>query len=110
MGGRQAVLGLDLGTTIVKAVILDGDGTVLASGASQRLHTNSPLPNRAEQDPAQVWTSVDGTTWTPAPSDAKVPGFAFADAAVKFQSGLIVAATDTEPTSHQVLLRWTTGS
>ncbi len=58
MGGRQAVLGLDLGTTIVKAVILDGDGTVLASGASQRLHTSSPLPNRAEQDPAQVWTAV----------------------------------------------------
>jgi hypothetical protein len=61
------------------------------------------------QSEAQVWTSLDGTTWTPSPSDVKVPGFAFADAAVKFQSGLIVAATDSQPTSHQVLLRWTPG-
>ena len=61
------------------------------------------------QSEAQVWTSLDGAIWTPSPSDVKVPGFAFADAAVKFQSGLIVAATDSQPTSHQVLLRWTLG-
>jgi hypothetical protein len=79
----------------------------LATHWGCELQNGSPGIHQSE---AQVWTSLDGATWTPSPSDVKVPGFAFADAAVKFQSGLIVAATDTEPTSHQVLLRWTPGT
>lgn len=48
---RALTLGLDLGTSAVKVVALDGDGAVLATGAGS-FPTFSALPDQAEQDPA----------------------------------------------------------
>jgi xylulokinase len=44
-------LGIDLGTSAVKVVALDGDGRVAGSGAGD-FPTNSELPGQAEQNPA----------------------------------------------------------
>lgn len=51
------MIGLDLGTTNCKAVLLDVEGHVLAKAShSYRLHI--PQPGWAEQDVRQVWAAV----------------------------------------------------
>ena len=51
------MIGLDLGTTNCKAVLLDADGRVLAKASrSYKLHI--PRPGWAEQDVRQVWAAV----------------------------------------------------
>ncbi len=54
MGARVAVL--DVGTTAVKAALVDADGTVLR-GASAPVATSTPAPGRVEQDPT-AWRSA----------------------------------------------------
>ena len=47
---RNLLLGIDVGTTSLKAILFDVDGTIL-SQASQEYPTVYPHPNWAEQDP-----------------------------------------------------------
>lgn len=55
-----AVIGLDLGTSAVKAVAVAQDGSVVA--ASRREYpTARPEPGAAEQDPQDWFAAVDGT-------------------------------------------------
>ncbi|RME84950.1 MAG: xylulokinase [Caldilineae bacterium] len=49
---RERLLGLDLGTTSLKAVLLAGDTTLAGVSVPYRIHT--PHPNWAEQDP-ETW-------------------------------------------------------
>jgi xylulokinase len=51
-------LGIDLGTSSVKAVLVDGDERVLASAAVP-LATAHPAPLAAEQEPADWWRAVE---------------------------------------------------
>lgn len=51
------LLGIDLGTGSVKALLLDADGTVLAE-ASHPYPVQSPKPGWAETDPELWWSSV----------------------------------------------------
>lgn len=51
------VLGLDLGTTSVKATLVDSEGTVLYD-SSEMHETNSPRPGWHEQDPKLWWRKV----------------------------------------------------
>src|SRR4051812_5384345 len=51
--GRALVAVLDVGTTAVKAALVDAGGTVLR-GASARVATSTPAPGHVEQDP-QAW-------------------------------------------------------
>jgi xylulokinase len=53
------VLGLDIGTTGVKAVALDPEGRLVAE-ASMEHHLSSPRPGWAEEDPAAWWANVTG--------------------------------------------------
>ena len=53
-----AVLGLDVGTTTVKAVLVDRAGSVVASGASEQIVTRSPEPAAAEQGLDEIWDAV----------------------------------------------------
>ncbi len=53
------VLGLDLGTGSLKAVLLDGRGAVLAS-ATRGYPTSTPHPGWAEQDPADWLGALRG--------------------------------------------------
>lgn len=51
---HRSLLGLDLGTSALKAVLVRADGTVLGSAtASYPIH--QPAPGAAEQDPADWW-------------------------------------------------------
>lgn len=54
---RATVLGIDLGTSSAKAVVLDTDGIVVAQ-ASCEYPVVSERPGWAETDPAQWWTAV----------------------------------------------------
>lgn len=51
------LLGIDLGTGSVKALLLDVDGTVLAE-ASHPYPVQSPKPGWAETDPEAWWSAV----------------------------------------------------
>ncbi len=51
------MLGLDLGTSSVKAMLVDSKGTVLLS-TSRSYTIESPIPGWCEQDPAVWWQSV----------------------------------------------------
>ncbi len=58
MADRSALtLGLDLGTSAIKAVVLDADGETLATG-SAAFATTADLPGQAEQDPADWIAAV----------------------------------------------------
>jgi xylulokinase len=50
-------LGLDLGTSALKAVLIDAGGAVLAQGSAE-IATVSELPGQAEQDPADWLTAA----------------------------------------------------
>lgn len=57
MSDRDAVLGIDLGTTQAKAGLITLDGELLGLGrAGYPILT--PAPGRAEQDPAAWWSSI----------------------------------------------------
>lgn len=53
------VIGLDLGTSSVKVIAVDGEGRVLAT-ASRSYPMLHPEPGAAEQDPDVWWTAVCG--------------------------------------------------
>jgi xylulokinase len=61
-----SLLGVDIGTTSVKAVVIDKDGSLLAQ-ASQEYPTTYPHPNWAEQNPDDWFAAlrhVLGNLWT----------------------------------------------
>jgi xylulokinase len=54
-GDSIPILGIDVGTSGTRAVILDEHGTVLASGTEEHANFASPQPGWAEQDPRDWW-------------------------------------------------------
>lgn len=54
---RRAWLGIDLGTSSVKCLVLDEDGLVVAT-AQERYGVSRPRPGWAEQDPEQWWQAT----------------------------------------------------
>lgn len=56
-GVREAIIGLDIGTTNVKAAIFDLTGHELAF-AESACSLSSPQPGWFEQDPDEVWSAV----------------------------------------------------
>ncbi|GAA1282931.1 FGGY-family carbohydrate kinase [Pseudonocardia aurantiaca] len=65
-------LGLDLGTQGVRAVLVDGIGTVLGSGSAPLRHDVRD-GERHEQDPAEWWTATCAATRTALTSRAGRP-------------------------------------
>lgn len=57
MGKRQAALGLDLGTSQVKALVMGADGEILGRGRAG-YQVVSPGEGLAETDPAQWWRAT----------------------------------------------------
>src|SRR2546423_15213752 len=51
------LLGIDLGTTAVKSLLLDADGAV-AGSATVPLGLSIPRPGWSEQDPTEWWTAT----------------------------------------------------
>lgn len=56
---RELWLGIDVGTSSVKAVVSDSDGAVLGRG-HRPYPTRHPGPARAEQDPQEWWEALSG--------------------------------------------------
>ena len=56
-GAARAVLGIDVGTTAVKAVVVDESGAVLADADAEQ-PLSVPRPGWAEQDPETWWSST----------------------------------------------------
>ncbi len=54
---RNLLLGIDVGTTSLKAVLFDADGVILGQ-AGQEYPTFYPQPNWAEQDPEDWWRAA----------------------------------------------------
>ncbi|WP_327581049.1 FGGY family carbohydrate kinase [Nonomuraea sp. NBC_00507] len=54
---RAAVLAIDQGTTNSKAILVDEDGAVLATGSAP-VGLTTPRPGWAEQDAGELWSSV----------------------------------------------------
>src|SRR5438045_9769977 len=54
---RGYLLGIDLGTTGVKSLLLDADGAV-AGSATVPLGLSIPRPGWSEQDPTEWWTAT----------------------------------------------------
>lgn len=52
-----ALLGIDLGTSAVKAVVIDESGAILGTGMRE-IPMEVPEPGRAEQDPAAWWSNT----------------------------------------------------
>jgi xylulokinase len=59
VSGADAVLGVDIGTTAVKAAVVSADGEVLGS-ASVEHPTSYPRPGWVEQDPEDWWRAACG--------------------------------------------------
>lgn len=53
----QALVGIDIGTTLTKGVLVAVDGTVLAQ-SSREATLHSPYPNWAEEDAEQWWSNT----------------------------------------------------
>ena len=70
-----AVLGLDLGTSRLKALLCAADGTVLGQGAAG-YQVSTPREGRAEADPAQWWRAARTAVLAAAPGRAEVAGLA----------------------------------
>lgn len=54
---RQAILGLDVGSTLIKAVVFDAEGEVLAT-AGGRVPVRRPRPSMVERDADATWKVV----------------------------------------------------
>lgn len=58
MAGADLVLAIDQGTSSTKCVVMDPGGAVIASGSAP-LGEHCPEPGWVEQDPAEIWRSVE---------------------------------------------------
>ena len=56
-------LGIDIGTSAVKTLVVDGEGRIVAE-ASAPVATSHPRPGWSEQNPADWWMAVDGAVTT----------------------------------------------
>jgi glycerol kinase len=56
----ELILGLDVGSTSVRSLVVDPKGRVLGR-ALERLESSHPAPGRVEQDPRRVWKGVEST-------------------------------------------------
>src|SRR3989454_5752525 len=59
LGGSNMFLGIDLGTSSLKALVLDVDGSIVGTGSASYPLT-TPQPRWAESDP-QAWWQATGT-------------------------------------------------
>ena len=53
----ERILGLDVGSTSARALVMDPSGKVYGSGRT-RLRSLHPQPGLVEQDPGELWTRV----------------------------------------------------
>ena len=103
MPPRDAFIGLDLGTTSVKGVLVDADGKRLAT-ADRSLALSEPEPLGAEQDPREWWEASAGVLRALAESAAKRGDLRVAAVGLTGQKhALLPLGADGTPLSPAVL-------
>ncbi len=89
----RLLLGLDIGSSFVKAALVDADTGSLVAQASapdREMAISAPRPGWAEQDPAEWWTHAVASTRT-AIARSGLPGTAVAAIGISYQMhGLVV--------------------
>ena len=90
-GGDDVVLGLDAGTTSAKAVVVDREGEILATGGSDPIAVRSSPDGGREQDPAEIWRAV--TDAGRRAVEGLGSGVGVAALAVAAQSGSVIPVT-----------------
>jgi sugar (pentulose or hexulose) kinase len=97
----DVVVGLDVGTTAVKAVAVDLHGQTIATAASAEISTSTDPPGSSEQDPEEIWRAVVAATrgvLEKTGHPARVKGLSMAT-----QSGSVIAlAADGSPVSRAI--------
>jgi len=64
MAEQVFFLGLDVGTGGTRAVLIDGDGAIVASASSEHAPFRAEQPGWAEQDPQDWWRAAQGAIRT----------------------------------------------
>ena len=104
--GDELVLGVDVGTTLVKAAIYAPDGSCLGRGEAPQVVV-SPRPGWVEQDPNDWWDGLCRAT-ADALARAGVPGERIAGIGVSTQGGTF-AIFDQQGTPRGPALVWSDG-
>ena len=99
----ELILGLDVGTTSVTALVVDLTGRVHGRGQA-RLVSSHPAPGRVEQDPRDVWKRVQETIGA-ALNDAgcRAPDLAALGVATQRSSVLVWERASGEPVAPMIL-------
>jgi ribulose kinase len=92
------VLGVDVGTEAVRAVLVDPAGLV-RGGAAAPVATAQPMPGRAEQDPHAVWDALLHAVAAVGNADVRVVGVALASTSVT----AVAVGADDEPVGPAIL-------
>ena len=99
MDGRDAVLGVDIGTSSVKALVAGLDGEVLGRGTAEHA-VDVPGPGLAESDPEDWWRAA-GVAVRAALAEAALAEAALAGAGA---AGIDIAAVGLAGQMHGVVL------
>jgi sugar (pentulose or hexulose) kinase len=96
---RAALLGVDVGTESVRALVVDEQGRRLAAAAAP-LRTTFPQPGWAEQDPEEVWRALTAAIRE---ATGRVDGSIVACALATTSVTLVTADADGAPTGPAIL-------
>ncbi len=91
----DVVIGVDVGTTSVKAVAIDASGAIVSTAGSDAIPTGSPSPGASVQNPAAVWDAFCDACRrlsTSLPRSARVRALA-----VAAQSGSVIPVVGSAP-------------
>ncbi|MGD9510874.1 MAG: xylulokinase [Geminicoccaceae bacterium] len=102
----MSFLGLDVGTSAVKAVLVDGDQRLLAE-AEAPLATSRPRPLWSEQDPDDWWTATLGVVAGLRQAEPKAYGAVRAIGLSGQMHGAVVLDADDRPLRPAIL--WNDG-
>ncbi len=105
----ELILGLDVGSTSARALVIDLDGRVHGKGIV-RLESTHPAPGHVEQDPRELWKRVEGTIQEALSASACTAQDLAAIGVAAQRSSVVVWDRETgEPVGPMILwsdLRW----
>jgi xylulokinase len=99
-------LGIDVGTSAIKAVLVDGDQTVVAE-AAVRLDVQRPRALWSEQDPQAWWSAVEAAVARLKHDAPQAFGAVRAIGLSGQMHGAVLLGSDDRPLRHAIL--WNDG-
>jgi len=91
----MALLGIDVGTGGTRALVIDAQGSVVASASAEHQHFASPKPGWAEQDPRDWWKACgEAVRKTLQTSEAKAEDIACVGFSGQMHGAVLLDASD----------------